>query len=418
MTRRPAPYLAWGLWVVLAALGGLGTALFFGASRFDVDTAALMLAFALFPTVGALIVSNRPGNVTGWIFLFIGIGTAITYFSAGYLAYETFAQRHLPGAAIVDWMGNLVWPLNIGFGLLLLQVFPTGRPLSPRWRSLAWITVVLLAADALASGFMPGQFSGETTINPFGIDALGPLLNLVPVGAQILIIPVGLLSVLSAILRFWRSRGDQRQQMKWFAYGAAVGVICIAVNVVVIPNSSSSPGSSVGFAAAFAALPIGAGVAVLRYRLYDIDVLINRTLVYATLTATLAGVYFGTVFAAEAILRLATGRRDLPAVVIVATTLVIAALFTPLRRRIQAIIDQRFYRRKYDAARTLTSFGQTLRTETDLTQLSAHLLDVVEETMRPAYASLWLLPPRRVVDATTSATRAATARRVMTVREP
>src|SRR5690242_1516534 len=131
MTRRPAPYLAWGLWVVLAALGGLGTALFFGASRFDVDTAALMLAFALFPTAGALFVSNRPGNVTGWICLFIGIGTAITYFSAGYLAYETFDQRHLPGAAIVDWMGNLVWPLNIGFGLLLLQVFPTGRPLSP-----------------------------------------------------------------------------------------------------------------------------------------------------------------------------------------------------------------------------------------------------------------------------------------------
>jgi hypothetical protein len=269
---------------------------------------------------------------------------------------------------------------------------------------MAWLTVMALTADALASAFLPGRFSGETTINPFGVAALGPFLNLVRVGAQILFIPVGLLSVLSAILRFWRSRGDQRQQVKWFAYGAAVGVVSIVANIILVPNGGA--GSPVGFAAAFAALPIGAGVAVLRYRLYDIDVLINRTLVYATLTATLAGVYFGTVFSAEAILRLATGRRDLPVVVIVATTLVIAALFTPLRWRIQAIIDQRFYRRKHDAARTLASFGQTLRTETDLTDLSAHLLDVVEETIRPAYASLWLPPPRRVVDARPAAARA------------
>lgn len=412
MTRRPAPYLAWGLWVVLAAVGGLGSVLFIRAGAFTIDTAALMLAFALFPTVGALVVANRPGNVTGWIFLCVGIGTAITYTSAAFVTYDSALKQSLPGAVLIDWMGNWVWPINIGLGVLLLQVFPTGRPLSPRWLPLAWLSVATVAADALASAFMPGRFQGETTINPFGVAVLGPVLNVVVTAGQLLIIPVALLAVVSAILRFWRSRGEQRQQMKWFAYGAAVGVVAVALNVELVPSSSST-GSSLGFAVAFAALPIGAGVAVLRYRLYDIDVLINRTLVYATLSAILAAIYFGTVFAATGILRLATGQRALPAVVIVGTTLLIAALFTPLRRRIQAIIDHRFYRRKYDAARTLANFGAALRTETNLADLSARLLEVVEETIQPSYTSLWLLPPRRTVDA-----RAVPGREVTAVAKP
>jgi hypothetical protein len=206
---------------------------------------------------------------------------------------------------------------------------------------------------------------------------------------------------LSLLMRLRRAVGVERQQLKWFAYAAAM--FALGVVLIVIPIAIDTPswyewvGTAI-FTAAGAAITISIGIAILRYRLYEIDIIINRTLVYGALTAMLAVIYFGGVTTTQAIFRALTGQEEQPQLAIVVSTLVIAALFNPLRRRIQGFIDRRFYRRKYDAAKTLEAFSAKLREETDLDALSDDLMGVVRETMQPAHASLWLrpeLPPRR-----------------------
>ncbi|HEX8733233.1 MAG TPA: hypothetical protein VF725_14370, partial [Ktedonobacterales bacterium] len=198
-------------------------------------------------------------------------------------------------------------------------------------------------------------------------------------------------TVCSVVLRFWRSRGDERQMMKWFAFCVALMAISYATGIFVLPPNDPILGS-LGFAIAFGLLPAGIVIAVLRFHLYDIDLIINRALVYGSLTALLAGIYFGLVILSQRLAIPLTGSAQQSPIVIVLSTLVIASLFQPLRRRIQRMIDHRFYRRKYDAARTLATFGKTLRTEVELAALSDELLTVVEETMQPAHVSLWLRP--------------------------
>jgi hypothetical protein len=362
-------------------------------------------AFAAFPVIGGLIVSQRPSNTVGWIFCAIGLGTAFTSFSAGYIqhALTTHADTQL-ATGLVDAVGNAVWILNLGLGSLLLSVFPDGKPLRGPWRVIFWATVAAVAATVLASVVQPGPLeTGGRVVNPLGIAALDSVLSAIDTVGHFLFIPLVLVAVASVIVRYRRAEGVQRQQIKWFAYGAGLLVLVIAVTLVASDaltpagqNPSNSVISNVGFSLAFVMLPLGAGIGVLRYRLYDIDVLINRTLVYGSLTLALAAVYVASVALMQALASRLTGQHALPPAAVVVSTLLIAALFSPLRRRLQRFIDRRFYRARYDTARTLERFAATLRSEVDLRDLSDHLVGVVDETMCPAHLSLWLRPHERV----------------------
>jgi hypothetical protein len=353
--------------------------------RLDVSSVELGIAFVIYPTVGAIIIAQRPHNVIGRILVAVGFGTTMTFFSAAYLVYSHTVGGHpLPAAAFLDWLSNLVWPLNLGLGIFLLLLFPSGHLPSPRWRWVAWIGLTAMATNIASSAITPGVFSGETTVNPFGVEALSGLLTAINQAASTLIAVVAALALLSALWRFWRARGLERQQMKWFAFGAALLVISAAINMIWFPNSS------LGFAVGFGALPLSIGIAVLRYHLYDIDLLINRALVYGALTAVLAAIYFGAVIGSQTLTGALTGHSRQQPAVIVLSTLLIAALFQPLRQRLQQTIDRRFYRRKFNSARTLAAFGRTLRTEVEMERLCDHLVSVVEETMQPTHVSLWL----------------------------
>lgn len=362
------------------------------------STLVTLAGFLTFPVVGALIVTARPSNTVGWIFCVIGIGTATTSFSAGYVqhALATHADAQL-ATGLIDALGNGVWPLNLGLGSLLLLLFPDGKPLSRRWRFVAWVDVVALASTSLSGFLQPGPLEANgRVVNPVGIPALRPFLAALGSAGHLLIVPLVLIAVASVIVRYHRAVGMQRQQIKWFAYGAALMALLIFVTVMAstaLTPSGQDPSntlfSSAGFALAWVMLPLGAGIGVLRYRLYDIDILINRTLVYGSLTAILGALYFGCVVAMQQAVHALTGQSEQQQLVIVLSTLLIAALFDPLRRRIQRFIDRRFFRARYDVAKTLARFAATLRTETDLTELSEHLVGVVEETMQPAHASLW-----------------------------
>ncbi len=386
MRKRVAIVASWAIVVICVAGIGVGSALVAQIHQLDMSNLELGIAFLIYPFVGAIIIAQRPRNTIGRILVAIGFGTTLTYFSAGYLAYSHTPGGHpLPGAAFLDWLSNCVWPVNLGLGMFLLLLFPTGHLVSQRWRWIAWLGASGLALDVLSSAFMPGVFSGETTANPYGIESLKGALDVANQVANAIALLLAVAAVASVLWRFWRSREAERQQMKWFAFGAALMAVAIAINTIWFPQSN------LGFAIGFGILPLSIGIAVVRYRLYDIDLLINRALVYGLLTAALAAVYFGAVIGSQALTRALTGQgQPQQPVVIVLSTLLIAALFQPLRTRLQRTIDRRFYRRKYNVARTLAAFGQTLRTEVEMESLCDHLVSAVEETMQPEYVSLWI----------------------------
>jgi hypothetical protein len=285
-------------------------------------------------------------------------------------------------------------------------LFPDGKLPSRRWRPLAWFSGVVIVLLSVAGGFAPGPLENQGGVrNPFGIEALPWLQD-----AFYLILPLLLLCILasavSMVLRYRRSRGEVRQQIKWVAFVASLSGLSYLIpmifgSVVQLRSEDSLPQlpwwAEVFFSVAvigFAGVPVAIGFAVLKYRLYDIDVVINRTLVYGSLTAMLVALYFGSVATTQTILRTLTGQTEQPQLAVVISTLVIAALFNPLRRRIQTFIDRRFYRRKYDARNTLETFSARLRDETDLETLNNELAGVIRETMQPAHVSLWLRPDR------------------------
>lgn len=394
MMNRMAPAIAWGV-ATLCILGvASAVALSVLSAMLSPSIFSLGAAFILFPLVGAIIISRRPENIIGRILLGIGCGTATTDFSAGYTLYIS----KVPGAshlviAFVNWLGNLVWPLNLGLGVFLILLFPTGRLVSPGWRWITRCLIVLLAMNVVSWAFMPGEIAraGGPIDNPFGITGIQPVLMKMQAISTTAIIPLVLIAVGGALWRFWRSRDIEREQMKWFALGASMLVVSITLTLLFVPQSSAW--ANVGFAFGFAMLPITIGIAVLRYRLYDIDIIINRALVYGALTAILAGIYFGVVIGSQSLSSAITGKQiSQQPVVIVLTTLAMAALIQPLRARIQRVIDRRFYRSKFDAARTVAAFGGALRTEVEMEQLCNRLLSTVEETMQPAHVSLWLRP--------------------------
>jgi hypothetical protein len=348
-------------------------------------------AFTAFMVVGALVVARRPANAIGWLFsaiglLALGASLAIEY---SHYAYVTQPGR-LPFAVAAAWYGSWVafpiFGLTFTFTLLL---FPTGRLLSPRWRPIAWLAAIEIIANSVLAALQPTlplEYVARTIPNPLGISGL-PHPEQGAVGAVLtgLFLVVSLAACASLVLRFWRARGEERQQLKWFAYAAALMVTGNVVGGLVLPSS----GDLVS-ALTIALLPVAAGIAILRYRLYDIDRLINRTLVYGLLTAVLGGGYAGAVLVLGQLFGGVTG--DVPSWTVAGVTLAVAALFQPARRRIQAVVDRRFNRRKYNTAKTIQAFSTRLRDQVDLDTLSAELLAVVDQSMEPTRVSLWLRP--------------------------
>jgi hypothetical protein len=394
MSSRVAAWLGWLLWVLTVVFCVLS--LFMPNEQNGVNSLLLQGVWLVASSsVGALIVSRRPGNPIGWILCAIGFLLASSLFS-GLYAFRVLVSNpgSLPAGEVAAWFS--AWVQNPAYLLFLylFLLFPDGRPLSHRWRPLLWIVGIVVATSILVGAFYPGPIRGlEPVRNPLGIEAATEVFAVVAELVFYLFTALLLASAVSVYLRFRRGSGTERQQIKWLAYAAALLGVTALVGVVddLLLGGLGWWVPWVIFAA-FLGIPLSIGAAVLHYRLYEIDLIINRTLVYSVLTALLALVYFSGVAATEAVFHALTGQEQQPQLAIVISTLVIAALFNPLRRRIQSFIDRRFYRTKYDAAKTLESFSTRLRDETDLDALSDDLVEVVRETIQPAHVSLWLRP--------------------------
>jgi len=374
----------------------------------------IFVTFLAFPVVGALTASRRPRNRVGWICLTAGFLWWLIIVSGDYSAYGLAVPGSVPFpvtvfALLYAWL----WVPAVGLlGIYMILLFPDGKLPSRRWRLLVWFSVAVIAVESVAVCLTPGPLDGlGGARNPFGLEGAAWLTVL---GYFVLpLLPLCMLaSAASLVMRFRRSRGEVRQQIKWIAFAASfMGALYLMIMgasvidwLISAPGAHSDLGTQTWWGAlledvmvlSFTAVPIAIGVAILRYRLYDIDLIINRALVYGSLTAMSVALYLGGIVALQRLFVLFTGQRSTLAVV--ASTLLIAALFNPLRRRIQSFIDRSFYRSKYDAAKTLEGFSMRLRDETDLNALSNDLVGVVRETMQPAHVSLWLRPSRRFVE--------------------
>jgi hypothetical protein len=396
MSTRSAAWIAWASWALSMALTVLSIwLLVLSLSQPSVHIfvhwiEAIVLAVG-FSTVGALVAPRHPQNPMGWIFCAVGLLYAAVHFVAQYATYALLAvPGSLPGGEAAAWVFSWLFVPQIGLTGLLALLFPDGRVQSIGWRWFAWLIVLATPASMVVAALSPGEIVGlEPIHNPLGIEGLPNLYELV----QALMLTLLLVAAGSQLVRLRRARGVEQQQIKWFAYAAVVastGSILTYVVPVAIDAPLLGLVSYVPFVVGVVSVPISMGIAILRHRLYDIDLLINRTLVYGTLTVTLVTLYFGGIVVLQRVFVLLTGQQSTLAVV--ASTLVIAALFTPLRRRIQGFIDRRFYRTKYDARETLEVFSAQLRNETDLEALSDDLVGVVKDTMQPAHVSLWLRP--------------------------
>lgn len=361
-------------------------------------TGSAILAIS-FSAVGALIVVRRPENPVGWIMLLGGFCNSLNAFSWEYARYALVtAEGRRPLGHFFAWLSTWIFaPGFVASFPLTLLLFPTGRLPSPRWRPLLWLILAGLVLAAVPMAVVAWPLRGPELVTGYlwekeVLDGLAVLLQRTGV---VVIVACIFAAVVSMGLRFRRATGEQRQQLKWLVYAGALTFF------VTVTASPAAPFELPGFVGALLSIlapltlpsiPVAVGIAILRYRLYDIDLVINRTLVYGSLTAVLAFVYFGGVVFLQYAFQALTGADGDSQLAVVASTLVIAALFNPLRHRIQDFIDRRFYRQKYDAARTLEAFSIRLRDETDLERLGDDLVSVVSDTVQPEHASLWLRP--------------------------
>jgi hypothetical protein len=411
MSARIAAWLAWslcGLTLILVACVVAFEALY------RVSLSGLSLLVFLVPSalVGAVVASRQPRNPVGWFFVVSATCWAVNEATGRYAVYGLVIEPgSLPLARLMAWPSTWMWePALVLIILFLPLYFPDGRLLSPRWRPVLWLALLFSVGFGVVFGALfPGEVDelspgvgGDVpgVVNPLGIEALRPLDRVMQIDIilAVVLLVILLCSVASLVVRFQRSSGEERQQMKWLTYAAAA-------NFATLLLVMSLPAESAWYRAVdalsnlvLAGLPVAVGIAVLRYRLYDIDIIINRTLVYGSLTVMLALIYFGGVATTQAIFRALTGQEQQPQLAVVVSTLAIAALFMPLRRRIQSFIDRRFYRSKYDARKTLEDFSAKLRDETDLNALTDDLVGVVKETVQPARVSLWLHPDPALKD--------------------
>jgi hypothetical protein len=389
MSSRAATWVAWSLCALTLVLIVCAYALVSLIPHPDVYSYAAPIGAAPYALVGGLIASRRPQNPVGW---FLGGGAVIVAFqdfSRHYITYGPLTDAgSLPLAQAMAWL--LSWTQGAGFVLLFIFLplyFPDGHLPSPRWRWFARLAVFCTVVGLVYSAFSPGEVKNLGVINPLGVEALQPIRGLIDDIFFVTVFGLAFVAATSLVLRFRSSRGQERQQIKWLAYAASAIIVWFVTNWPIeaaFPVLFAVVDSLVsGFG-----IPVAVGIAVLKYRLYDIDVIINRTLVYGSLTVLLALVYFAGAVSLQYAFRALTGQGSQLA--IVASTLAIAALFSPLRRWMQAFVDRRFYRRKYDARKTLETFSAKLRDETDLEALKDDLVGVVAETMRPAHVSVWL----------------------------
>src|ERR687889_1803485 len=357
----------------------------------DASLVANLITLLPFSVVGAIVASRQPRNTIGWLFCSVGMTVGLNSFAGDFAEFwlaSGFGVSSIGETAA--WFSSWLWVLLVFVPMsLLLLLFPDGRLPSPRWRPVAWGVALGTAGGVVANALRAGPLVDFPQIaNPYGVDS--PIVGMVGVAGSIVAAGSMVGSAVSLIVRLRRSGSRQRQQIKWLAYGGAVMVGGVLAGALAIP--SNVPLSITIMSVALLGLPVFTGIAIVRHHLYDIDLLINRTLVYGSLTTMLVAVYVGGIVLSQRVFVGLTGHEELPQLAIVASTLLIAALFTPLRRRIQATIDRRFYRRKYDAAKMLSAFNTRLRDETDLGNLSDELIRVVKETMQPEHVSLWLRP--------------------------
>ena len=393
---RAAARVAWLGWAVACAVLVLTVVL-----SIQVETVAFSLSFgavlAAFATVGAVVAARHPHNAVGWLCLAVGFLGSVNALVVPYAEYA-FVTRpgSLPGGLVMAWLSlwlSYVWGLTVTFLPLL---FPTGRPPTPRWRPVAWAAAVVLIAMCVVAAITPGPMGEQQRWprNPLGIESAAAALQRTDQRLTLCLVAVMVLCAASILMRFRRSQGIERQQLKWFSYAIALFALVFIAYLLTtllwgewLPNTASD----VVFAIGYGLIPVSAGIAILRYRLYDIDRIINRSLVYGLLTALLGGMYVCVILLCGQLFGGITD--DPPSWAIAGATLAVAALFQPARRHVQQLVDRRFNRRRYNAARTIDAFSVRLRDQVDLDTLTTDLLMVVDRTIEPTTASLWLRPP-------------------------
>ena len=384
MSRRRAEFLAWGLWgLCLLVLVLVQTPLLQDTEGGSLlDGLLIGLPFLLFATVGAIVASRRPDNRLGWLYLAIGLLAAFT--AIGGALEDAHYPPSGPGRlalVMLYALANLAWYPTLGLlATLSILWFPDGRPPTRGWRWAEILVAVGIAGVTLSFALVPGPLNGKgTPDNPIGIPGANDILGVVQSVFDLVFLVSILASVASFVVRFRRSSGVERQQLRWFLVGALVLGLGIVISIVFNP-----PGNLM-FALTTSAVPLAAGIAITRYHLYDLDRLISRAVAYIALTAVLVAVYAGLVVGIGTL----TGRTDSP-VLIAGATLAVAALVRPVLRRVKGVVDRRFYRRRYDAQRALEAFAANLRDEVALEQVRAQLLGTVQETLQPLAASVWL----------------------------
>jgi hypothetical protein len=384
MSRRTAAWFAWAVCALSLALTALSFLLIVlilnlntPAYFFWPELTVLAIGYSV---IGAIIASRLPNHPIGWICCAIGFIAAVDHFGGEYAVYALLAHPEaLAGGQAMLWLQGWFWMLFVGLIVFLLLLFPNGRLPSSRWRPFAWGSVAVISVGVIWSSAISPDVRFDAPPSPI----------------QLLVLLLGLVAAASVVVGRRNARGVERQQIKWLLYAGPIWFVGSALKIAVfffmlVEGAWGLWVSYLLVAVGGLGGPIAIGIAILRYRLYEIDILINRTLVYGSLTALLASVYFGGIVVLQRVFVVLTGEKSTLAVV--ASTLVIAALFNPLRRRVQEFVDRRFYRRKYDARKTLEAFSARLRDETDLGALRDELVGVVRETMQPAHVSLWLRP--------------------------
>jgi hypothetical protein len=397
--------LAWVLWgsvvatlavdTLVAVADWAGTVAHGGIFVF----VAFMVFVLAFSTVGVLIAARQPGNPIGWLLLGCAVGYALAGLAQSYADYGQLTRPSvLPGITPAAWAAS--WLFLTGAGpaaTFLLLLFPTGRLPSRRWRVVAWLAAAGMALIVTSTALAPGPIGGDpqAPANPVGLAGGKDVLRAAATIGGVAFTLAILGSVISLIVRFRRARRVERQQLKWLSYAAVLFAVAALFGLLMILIWGSTPLTNTVENATttgtLACVPVAVGIAILRYRLYDIDRLISRTLVYAVLTLVLGVGYAGVVLVLG---QLFGGvARKPPSWAVAAATLAMAALFQPAQRRVQAVVDQRFNRRRYNAAKTVEAFSGRLRDQLDLDTLTGELLAAADQTMEPTTVSLWLRPP-------------------------
>ncbi len=389
MSGRAAGRLALLLAAVAALLFATGVVLYLAGSGLPSSRLFSLVFLVVFSVLGFLVTSRHPRNAIGWIFCGCAVLSGLATLSDAYANYwldgkgATWLGEAAASFETASWIPGVIIPATF-----LLLLFPTGRPLSPRWRWVVWCAGLGIAGFLAAELMKPGPLEDFPGVdNPFGVD--GPVVELAAGLFALMVIFAVAASPVSLVLRLRRSSGLQRQQIKWLVWAGAVAGVTVLIGSTAGYDYAGETVSNVAILTSVMMLPLATGIAILRYRLFDIDVVINRTLVYTALTVTLAAAYLASVLLLQLVLGALTSDSG---IAVAGSTLAVAALFRPARERIQAVVDRRFYRRRYDAQQTLEAFSARLRDQVDLGTLNGELSAVVSETLQPAHVSLWLRP--------------------------